>query len=99
MNETTEIRIEQILGRELLGGNNQRIGRIEEFRAQINSDGCVVHEVVIGMPGLLERMDVGARLVTGAEPKANRVARFDHIDFTNPAKPRLLVDVESLNKV
>lgn len=91
-----EIRLDQILGRQLLGGNNQPIGRIEEVRASRKGNGCVVVDVVIGMLGLLERMDLGARMIVGASKQA-RVARWDQIDFSNPLKPRLTVPVEDLS--
>ena len=99
MRHSTEIRLEQLLGRQLFGANNQPVGRIEEFRARTSSNGCVVVEVIIGMTGLLERLNLGARLVFGAKPKAARIALLDQIDLSNTAKPRVIVDVESLRKV
>jgi hypothetical protein len=99
MKKTAEIRLEDLLGCQLLGGNNQPVGRIEEFRAQVNSRGCVVTEVVIGMLGLLERFDLGARLVIGTRPSGGCIARWDQIDFSDPSKPRLTVDVSTLDKV
>ena len=94
--KTIEIRIEQILGRQLLAANNQPVGRIEEFRVEVSGKVCVVREVVIGMQGIFERMNLGARMVVGAKPRGGRVARVDQIDFTNPSKPRLVVDVSEL---
>lgn len=91
-----EIRLDQILGRQLLGGNNQPIGRIEEVRASRKGNGCVIVDVVIGMIGLLERMDLGARMIVGSTKHA-RIARWDQIDFSNPKKPRLIVPVEHLS--
>lgn len=99
MSKAVEIRIEQILGRQLLGANNRPLGRIEEVRAQVTASGCLVREVVIGMHGLLERLDVGARLVVGVERKGARVARWDQIDFSNPLKPRLLIGAGELAEV
>lgn len=93
-----EIRIEEILGRELLGGNNQRVGRIEEFRVQRAGNRWAVRHVVIGLAGLLERMNVAARLVVGAKTGRARLARWDQIDFSNPSKPRLLVSVKELEE-
>jgi hypothetical protein len=58
-----------------------------------------VIEVVIGMRGLLERMNVGARRVVGAELKGSRVARWDQIDVSNPLKPKLIVSVKELVKL
>ena len=99
MSKVTELRLETILGRELLGLNNQPVGRIEEFRAQSTANGWAVIDVVIGMSGLLERMNVGARLVVGADLKPSRVARWDQIDFSDPSKPKLIVSVNELVKL
>lgn len=99
MAESREIRIEQILGRQLLGGNNRPVGRIEEVRVRPTSKGYVVDDVVIGWSGLLERLDLGARLVFGARLTGVRAARWDQIDLSNPEKPRLTVDIESLVKL
>jgi hypothetical protein len=96
MADTKEIRLDQILGRQLLGGNNQPIGRIEEVRANRHGNGCSVVEVVVGMSGMFERLDLGARMLVGASKQA-RVARWDQIDFSNPEKPRLTVPVEELS--
>lgn len=99
MAQSREIRIEEILGRQLLGGNNRPIGRIEEVRVRPTANRYVVDDVVIGWSGLLERLDLGARLVFGIKLKGARAARWDQIDFSNPEKPRLTVAVESLTKL
>ena len=99
MRRSTEIRIEELLGRQLLGANHQPVGRIEEFRASTSANGCVVVEVIIGMSGLLERLNLGARLVFGAKPKGARIARWDQVDLSNTEKPRVIVDRESLRKL
>ena len=98
MSKVGKLRLQDILGRQLLSANHQPVGRIEEFRAQSTAEGYAVIEVVIGMHGLLERMNVGARLVVGAELKRSRVARWDQIDFSNPSKPKLRVSVNELVK-
>lgn len=99
MSKVAELRLHDLLGRQLLSANNQPVGRIEEFRAQSTTHGCAVIEVVIGMRGLLERMNVGARRVVGAELKGSRVARWDQIDVSNPLKPKLIVSVKELVKL
>jgi hypothetical protein len=98
MSNVAELRLQDILGRQLLSANNQPVGRIEEFRARSTADGYAVIEVVIGVRGLLERMNVGVRRVVGAELKRSRVARWDQIDFSNPSKPKLRVSVNELVK-
>ena len=99
MSKVAELRLQNILGRQLLAANHQPVGRIEEFRAQSTTHEYAVIEVVIGMHGLLERINVGARLLVGAELKRSRVARWDQIDFSDPSKPTLMVSVSELVKL
>jgi len=87
-----ELRLDQIIGRELLGGNNQPIGLIEDVRT--DPQGNIV-DVAIGMTGLLERLDLGARMLIGAS-KEPRVAGWNQIDFSNPSKPKLIVAIDQL---
>jgi hypothetical protein len=96
VSEPHEIRIDAALGRQLLGGNNQPIGRIEEFRTERRGDTEVVTEVVIGLLGIFERMHVTAHLLFGAE-RRGCVAKWDQIDFSEPKKPRLKVSIDELD--
>jgi hypothetical protein len=98
MSKVAELRLQNILGRQLLGADDHPVGRIEELRAQSTTHGYAVIEVVIGMRGLLERMNVGARLV-GAERTRNHVARSDQIDRSDPSKSTLMVSVNALVKL
>lgn len=91
-----EIRLDRVLGRKLLGGNNKPVGRIEEFRTKRRGSGEVVVEVVIGMTGLLERLDLTAKMLFGIQKKG-RVARFDQIDFSEPTIPKLKVPIDELS--
>jgi hypothetical protein len=95
MSSTREVRIEEMLGRKLLGPGGRQVGRIEEFRARRQGSGCVSTEIVIGTLGLLERLGVGANMLLGRK-SGGYVAKWEQIDVTNPAKPRLLVPVEEL---
>jgi hypothetical protein len=38
---TGELRLDRLLGRQVLARNNQPVGRLEEFRAEIRGTGCV----------------------------------------------------------
>ena len=95
MTAKSELHLHRLLGRQVLAGNNQSIGRIEEFRAEIRGTGCVVTEYVIGGAGLLERLGVGVRLLVGRTGKGS-VARWDQIDITDPEHPRLTCPVSEL---
>lgn len=89
-----ELRLEDLLGREVYAGD-RRVGRIEEFRA--DKDGRIAI-FVIGVAGLLERLGVGAGLLIGRVHRA-RVARWDQIDLTDPERPRLNCRLEDLERL
>jgi hypothetical protein len=93
-----EVRLDRMLGRPVLTGNNRSAGRVEEFRAEMHGTGCVITEVVIGQAGLVERLDVGVRLLLG-RALSGYVARWNQVDFSNPETPRLTCRVEELQKL
>jgi hypothetical protein len=90
-----DLRLERLLGRPVLAVNRQRIGRLEEVRAEKRGSGCVVTEYVIGVAGLLERLGLGIKLLFGRR-RTGYVAAWDQIDLTDPDHPRLTCPVEEL---
>jgi hypothetical protein len=98
MTTKRELRIEQLLGRQVIGANGRPVGRIEEFRAQRHGHGCVVNEILLGMMGMLARLDVGRKLLFGGK-RGGYIVRADQIDLSNPDKPKLTVAVEALEKI
>lgn len=98
MTTTRELRIEHLLGRKVIGPRGRQIGRIEEIRARRHGSGCVSTEVVIGVLGLLERLDVGAKMLLGRKT-GGYIVKWDQIDVSDPDKPRLLVPVKELEQV
>lgn len=90
-----EIRLDRLLGRRVLLGKNQSVGRLEEFRVEAQRDSYVVTEYVIGEAGLLERLGVGFRLLFGKHG-GGYVARWDQLDISDPETPRLTCRVEEL---
>ncbi len=94
----TEVRLDALLGREVHGINNRRVGRLEEFRAARHGTGCVVTEYVIGAAGLLERLHVGARMLAGRK-RRGFVARADQIDLSDPNRLRLTCPLEDLDRL
>jgi hypothetical protein len=93
-----ELRLDRLLGRRVLGRNNRPAGRLEEFRAEVRGQGCVITEIVIGSAGLLERLGVGVRLLFGRVP-GGYVARWDQVDLSDPARPRLKCAFEELRRL
>jgi hypothetical protein len=93
-----EVRLDLLVGREVLAGNNRRVGRLEEFRAEVRDGACVVTEMVIGVAGLLERLGVGVRMILGRKG-GGYVARWDQIDLSDPVHPRLACSVTELRPI
>jgi len=98
MTTMRELRIEQLLGRKVFGSRGEKIGRVEEIRARRYGSGCVSTELVIGVLGLLERLDVGAKMLLGGQT-GGYIVKWDQIDVSDPNKPRLLVPVKDLERV
>jgi hypothetical protein len=93
-----ELSLDRLIGRKVIARNNQRVGRIEEFRAEPREGSYVVTEYVIGAAGLLERLDVGVRLILGRRVRGY-VARWDQVDISDPDHPRLTCAVEELRRI
>jgi len=53
---------------------------------------------VIGVLGLLERLDLGARMLLGRS-SGGYIVRWEQIDVSDPNTPRLLVPVSELELV
>jgi hypothetical protein len=97
---TTELRLDRLLGRPVLAGNNQRcVGRLEEFRTETRGTECVITAYVIGLAGLSERLGLGIKLILGLGHGRGYVARWDQIDISDPDYPRLTCPVEELQKL
>jgi len=92
-----EVRLGRLLGRQVLGPNNQHVGRLEEFRAEKRGSGLVITEYVIGVAGLAERLGVAVKLVFGKRAGGYTV-RWDQLDISDPLRPRLTCPVSELRK-
>lgn len=91
-----ERRLEHLLGRQVRGGNNRTIGRLEEFRAERHGDGhLVITGYVIGGAGLLERLHLGVALLT-SRTRHGYLARWDQLDISDAERPRLRCPIEAL---
>ena len=93
-----EVRLDLLIGRQVLAGNNRRVGRLEEFRAEVRDGACVVTEMVIGVAGLLERLGLGVKMVLGKK-RGGYVARWDQIDLSDPTHPPLTCSVTELRPI
>jgi hypothetical protein len=98
MSARRELRLDDLLGREVLAGNNRTIGRLEEFRAEVKGGACEITGFVIGVAGLYERLGLGVKMVFGMGG-GGYFARWDQIDLTDPHRPRLTCPLEELATV
>jgi hypothetical protein len=96
--QARELRLDRLLGRQIVGRNNRPAGRLEEFRAEMRGNGCVITEFVIGGAGLVERLGVGVKLLFGRS-RGGHVARCDQVDLSDPDRPRLTCSFEELRKL
>jgi hypothetical protein len=90
-----ELRLDRLLGRRVLAGNGQSVGRLEEFRAEKRGTGWVITEYVIGSAGLLKRLGVAVKLLFGRRG-GGYVAVWDQLDISDPDHPRLRCPVDEL---
>jgi hypothetical protein len=93
----SELRLDRLLGRRVLAGNNRPVGRLEEFRAERRGTACVITEYVIGVAGLSERLGLGIKLLLGRK-RGGYLARWDQLDLSDSDHPRLTCSVEELRE-
>jgi hypothetical protein len=93
-----ELRVDRLLGHQVLAANGRPAGRLEEFRAEVRDGNCVITEYVIGAAGVIERLGVAAKGLFGLAQRGY-VARWDQIDFSNLEAPRLTCPVEELKRI
>ena len=93
-----ELRLDRLLGRQVLTVNGRPMGRLEEFRVDKHGHELTITEYVIGAAGLFERLGVGVKLLLGRHV-GGYVARWDQLDITDPDRPRLTCAVEDLRRL
>jgi hypothetical protein len=96
--DTPSFRLDRLLGCEVFAPNKTRVGRLEEVRATESRGALLVTEYVIGAAGLMERLGLAVRLLLGFRTRGY-VARWDQLDIRNPARPRLLFEVDDLRRL
>src|SRR3954463_4566664 len=94
----TNLRLDRLLGREIYTGNNRRLGRLEEFRAERRGAEWIVIEYLIGAAGMAERLGLGVRMVLGINRPSGYVATWDQLDLSNPDRLRITCPVKDLRR-
>ena len=93
-----EVRVQDILGRQVRAGNNQSVGRIEEIRLEKRGKGYVVREYHLGAAALMERLSAHVGSWFG-RARDIRVVAWDQMDLSEPKRPRLLVEAAALARL
>ena len=88
------VHLEDLLGRCVEAPNRQRVGRIEEIRADRHGDEYEVTEYLLGTGALIERLSLVSRLLR--RERRTYIVRWDQIDITSPERPRLTCSIEEL---
>jgi len=80
--------LDRLIGRRVVDRDGQPAGRIQELRIETRNGEWIVVEYVLGVGGLLERLNVGVKLLLGGRIR-RRSSPADHIDLSEPERPRL----------
>ena len=99
-----EINIELLLGKKVFGPNNERVGRIEEFAAELRVGKCYLTEYHVGSYALFERVAALsiARLILGlfgSWMKKSYAIPWDKLDLSDPSHPKLTCPVAKLRRL
>jgi hypothetical protein len=89
-----EVRVELLLGREVVDRNGRPVGRIEEIQASWEGDRCLVQEFHLGPHALAERfsaLPLVSHLLHAFGRKLHRPLRvgWQAMDLSDPEHPRL----------
>ena len=102
---TRELHLELLLGKRVFDANGDRVGHIEEVRAEQQNDEWVIVEYLVGVAALVERLSawhigVGALRLLGARNlyKSYRIP-WDKLDLSNPKRPQLMCTMEELKEI
>jgi len=91
-----EIRLDELLGRQVRARNGAPVGHLEELRCS-GAAPYEVTEYVIGLAGVFDRLHI-VRAVLGLKPRGF-IAAAGQIDLTDPAKPILTCDLTALRRL
>jgi hypothetical protein len=91
-----EVRLDRMLGRQVLTLNNRPIGRLEECHVEQDGDRWIVAEYEIGVAGLWDRLGLGVRLLVGLNRRRGYRVRWDQLAISDDGPLRLTCAVDEL---
>lgn len=102
---THELYLELLLGKVVVDSAGERVGRIEEFRAEKQGDEWQIVEYLLGMGAITERLSawglVNSCLHLLGMHKLHHSYRvpWDKLDLSNPEHPRLTCTLAELQEI
>ena len=99
-----QINVELLLNKPVFGLNNQRIGRIEEMRAELREGDCYVVEFLIGSYAMVQRLSayrLGAAILGlfGSRARQSYVVPWEKLDLSEPSRPRITCKTNQLRRL
>jgi sporulation protein YlmC with PRC-barrel domain len=95
-----EVRVERLLGREVHDPGGRRVGRVEEIVVDREGDEYVVREYLLGSAAFFIRLFRQLRVIGTKEHQLTGYrARWDQVDISDPARPRLTCAAEQLRRL
>jgi len=99
-----EINVELLLGKKVFGLNNQRVGRIEEFAAELSDGNCYITEYHVGSYALFERvaaLSIARPILSllGSWIKKSYAIPWNKLDLSDPSHPKLTCPVAKLKRL
>ena len=94
--------IELLVGTKVYDVNGEKVGRIEEFRAEEDGDACRIQAYLIGTSALIDRLSAWTlvRPIKRALKTRNVYSVYEvpwqEMDLTDPKRPRLKVSRKDL---
>jgi hypothetical protein len=96
-----EFHVELLLSKRVIAKNGRSVGRLEEIRTEERDGECVVADYLVGSYGALERLSawrIGRAILhaVGLGRRSGYRIRWDQLDVSDPAAPRLRCPVDEL---
>ena len=91
-----DVHVELLLGTKVVDANGEKVGRIEEFRADQDGSSCRIESYMIGASALVERLSAWTLVRPIKRALRGRVysvfeVHWQDMDLSNPKKPKLKV--------
>jgi sporulation protein YlmC with PRC-barrel domain len=97
-----DINVELLLGTKVYDANGEKVGRIEEFRAEADGNFCRIEAYLIGASALVQRLSAWTlvRPIQRALRSRKIYSVFEvpwqDMDLSDPRRPRLRITAKDL---